>query len=198
MMKLNYTIIVFIFFMTFSLTAKEIKKAKKFELKKIGDQAIPSSYPTNSGNEKFPLIKKFDAELEKMSSTIEFEAGTDPKITFRLINLSFKKLKIREWMMKESDNIILYYTPKLKNSSKPPALDKWLILKPEIGEKSKRMPLELKHRNTVLISKNLSFIKKLNNKQNSDFYIMAQLNLKSFPLKSRVLQIRVTPSFRKP
>lgn len=184
--------------MTFSLTAKDIKRAKKFELKKISDQSIPSSYPTNSGNEKFPVIRKFDAELEKVSTTIEFEAGSDPKITFRLINLSFKKLKIREWMMKESYNIILYYTPKLKNMSKPPALDKWLVFKPEIGEKPKRMPLELKHRNSVLISTNLSFIKKLNNKKNSDFYIMAKLNLKSFPLKSRVLQIRVNPSFIKP
>jgi hypothetical protein len=198
MIKLNYVIIVFMFFMTFSLTAKDIKRAKKFELKKIGDQQIPSSYPANSGNEKFSVIKNFDAELEKVSSTIEFDAGSDPEITFRLINLSFKKLKIREWMMKESDNIILYYTPKLKNMSKPPALDKWMILKPEISKKTKRMPLELKHRNSVLISTHLSFIKNLNNKKNSDFYIMAKLNLKSLPLKSRVLQIRVNPSFRKP
>ena len=166
--------------------------AEKFELKKIEPSNFDKVFPDPPPDLKFPKIKDFDVILEKISPQIEFKAGTAPEITFRMMNLGLKKLVIREWMMKEENNLILYYTP-ITDEEEVPTFDKWHELKPETGENPKRMPLDLKHRNSVLITTRLPFVKNMKIITPQDFLIIGKLNLSSLPVRSRMIKIRINP-----
>ena len=155
-------------------------------------QAFDKTYPAPPKKIKFPKIKKYKAVLERVSPNIVFKAGTAPELTFRLRNISSKKLIIREWMMKETNNIKIYYTPWAIGMKKPPK-DQWKIISPEIGENPKRMTLALASRNSVLLKTNLAFIKDIKIKTPQDFLIFAKLNLSSLPIRSKLIQIRITP-----
>lgn len=167
------------------------KHAQQFELKKIKPANFDKVFKTPK-NLKFPKIKNIDVLLEKISSQIEFKADTDPEITFRLMNLSLKKIVIYEWMMKEENNIIIYYTP-IKEGEKIPTFDKWLEIKPDTGKNPKRIPLDLKHRNSVLITTHLPFVKDMKIITPKDFLIIGKLNLSSLPVRSRMMKIRINP-----
>ena len=57
-------------------------------------EKFDKTFPDPPKNLKYPKIKKFDATLELISSQVEFKAGTDPEVTFRLINLGLKKMRV--------------------------------------------------------------------------------------------------------
>ena len=170
------------------------KRASKFVLKPIEEQLFEHTFPDPPKNMKFPLIKfdKKEVLLEKMSSKVEFKAGTEPKVIYRLINLSLKRLIVYEWYMKEEYNIVIYYTPWEKGMKLPPFKD-WKKIAPKIGDKPRRMTLDLHHRNSTLINTKFSFIKDLKLYTTKDFLVFAKLNLMSLPIKSRIIKIRVIP-----
>ena len=170
------------------------KRASKFVLKPIEEQLFEHTFPDPPKNLKFPLIKfdKKEVLLEKMTPKVEFKAGTEPKITYRLQNLSLKRLIVYEWYMKEENNIEIYYTPWEEGMKLPPFKD-WKKISPEIGEKPRRMTLDLRHRNSTFINAKLSFIKDLKLYTIKDYLVFAKLNLMSLPVKSRIIKIRVIP-----
>lgn len=177
---------------TFAEDKTPPKHANKFELKKIEPTNFDKIFPDPPPDLKFPKIKKFDVVLEKISSQIEFKKGSNPELTFRMMNLSFKKLVLPEWFMKEANNIILYYTP-FEDGEKVPTFDKWKEIKPKLEKSPKRMPLVLKHRNSVLISTHLEFVKEMKIITPQDFLIIGKLNLSSLPVRSRMFKIRINP-----
>jgi len=155
-------------------------------------QAFENTFKNTPKNIIFPKIKKHRAILECVSSKIEFKAGTTPALTFRLKNLSSKRLIILEWMMKESHNIKIYYTPWVIGMKKP-TKDQWKVIAPEIGDSPKRMTLDLATRNSVLLKTNLDFVKDIKIKSPQDFLIYAELNLSSIRIRSKMMQIRINP-----
>lgn len=173
---------------------KKPKRASKFVLKPIEEQLFEHTFPDPPKDMKFPLIKfnKKDVLLEKMSSQVEFKAGTEPKITYRLQNLSLKRLVVYEWFMKEENNIEIYYTPWEKGMKLPPFKD-WKKISPKICDKPRRMTLDLHHRNSTFINVKYSFIKDLKIYTIKDYLVFAKLNLMSLPIKSRIIKIRVIP-----
>lgn len=196
-MKSFYSKLTILWLMIFALTTlaqekPEVKKAEKFELPKIEGNKFDKVFPGPPKTIKFPRIKKFDALLELISSKVEFKAGSEPEVTYRLMNLDLKKLVVREWMMIEPNNIIIYYTP-WEKGAKIPTFDKWKALKPDIGETPKRMTLDLKHRNSVLITTGLPFVKDMKIRTPQNFLIIGKLNLSSLPIRSRMVRIRVNP-----
>lgn len=189
------TVVCLLLIFPLSIIAQErraLKKAEKFELPKIEGAKFDKVFPGPPKNYKYPRIKRFDAVLELISSQVEFKAGTDPEVTFRLMNLDLKKLVIREWFMVESNNIIIYYTP-WERGEKVPTFDKWKELKPDVGKDPKRIPLDLKHRNSVLINTSLRFVKDMKIRTPHGFLIIAKLNLSSIPIRSLMIPIRVNP-----
>ena len=173
---------------------KTHKRASKFVLKPIEEQLFEHSFPDPPKNMKFPLIKfdKKDTVLEKMSSQVEFKAGTEPSVTYRLINLSLKRLIVYEWYMNEANNITIYYTP-WEEGMKLPPFKEWKKISQKVGDKPRRMTLDLHHRNSTLVNVKYSFIKNLKLYTSKDFLVFAKLNLMSLPVKSRIVKIRVIP-----
>jgi hypothetical protein len=173
---------------------KSLKKASKFVLKPIEEQLFEHSFPDPPKNLKFPLIKfnKNDILLEKMTPEVEFKAGTTPEITYRLINLSLKRIIVYEWYMKETNNITIYYTPWEDGMKLPPFKD-WKKIAPKIGKKPRRMTLDIRHRNSTLINVPFSFFKNLKLYTTKEFLVFAKLNLTSLPVKSRITKIRIIP-----
>jgi len=169
-------------------------RASKFVLKPIEEQVFEHTFPPPPPNMKFPLVKykKDDLILEKMTSQVEFKAGTDPVITYRLVNLGLKRIIVYEWFMKEADNISLYYIP-WEEGMKIPPFKEWKEIKPDVGEKPRRMTLDLHPRNSTLIDVKFSFIKDLKIYTMKDFLVFARMNLMSLPVKSRITRIRVVP-----
>jgi len=170
------------------------KRATKFVLKPIEEQVFEHTFPAPPPNMKFPLVKynKDDVVLEKMTSQVEFKAGTEPKITYRLANLGLKRIIVYEWFMKESDNISIYYTPWVDGMKIPP-FKEWTEVKPKTGEKPRRMTLDLHPRNSTLIDIEYSFVKDLKIYTIKDFLVFARMNLMSLPIKSRITKIRIMP-----
>jgi hypothetical protein len=140
----------------------------------------------------FKKVENVNVELELVSHLREFKAGKPVKLTFRLRNYSLKPLVVYEWMMKESDNLRLYYVPWKANMRKPPKKD-WIPLIPNFEKNIKRVTLELAHRNFVLIDKKLPFIKDMETKAPQIFVVYAELNLTSISAKSRLIKITVKP-----
>jgi hypothetical protein len=169
-------------------------RASKFVLKPIEEQVFEHTFPDPPPNMKFPLVKykKGDIVLEKMTPEVEFKAGTEPKITYRLANLGLKRIVVYEWFMKEADNICLYYIP-WEDGMKIPPFKEWKEIKPDVGEKPRRMTLDLHPRNSTLIDVKFSFIKDLKIYTVKDFLVFARMNLMSLPVKSRITRIRVVP-----
>jgi hypothetical protein len=154
--------------------------------------AFDKTYPEPSIKLKYKKIAKYKAILECVSPKVEFKAGSVPQITFRLKNLSSKRLLITEWMMKESNNIKIYYTP-WHPGMKIPVKDQWKVISPKIGENPKRMTLDLAHRNSVLLNTNLDFVKDLKIITPQYFMIYGKLNLSSISKRSRFLKIKINP-----
>ena len=158
------------------LSAGTISKKKADEFKKL----------------YFPKIKKYSVRVECVSYEREFTAGTSPKMTFRLKNLSTKPLLVYEWFMRENLNLKIYYTPWTEHMRKPKKED-WLVIAPEIPPKAKRMPLQLDPGNSVYIDKLLTFISKLKLTEPSEFIVYAELNLTSIKKRSAYIKIKVIP-----
>lgn len=146
--------------------------------------------------------KKFHIELECVSSLREFKAGKPVKMTFRMRNYEFKTVFIKGWMVKEINNISLYYIPWQEKMKKPPE-NQWFSIKPELKAKPESMTLELSPRNSVLLDVELPFIKDLKPSEPKHFVIYAQIKVDyiiknqikvdTFLLQSKYIKIIVKP-----
>jgi hypothetical protein len=144
------------------------------------------------GSIKFPEIKNARLSLEIVSSKLEFSPGRDGEITFRLKNKG-KKIKIYEWMMKDSDNVKIYYRPYLASLKKFEPKD-WTLLEPDI-QNARHSCLELNTNNSAFVDKKLPFIKTISAssipKGGVKYYVLGELNLKSVFARSRPVVITI-------
>lgn len=149
---------------------------------------------------KFPKLEGYEASLKCVTTKPEdmtFRPGAPAKLTFGLKNEGANPIITYEWMMKESDNLRIYYTP-WKEGMKTPEKNSsdWILEKPEIKGNPRRMPLELHPKNTVLLEKEIQFVKDIKPgfKEKKYFLIYAELNLDSFSAFSKPVQIAVEPA----
>lgn len=144
----------------------------------------------------YPKIKNYEVNLKCMTFDRAFEPGKPAKLTFGLRNEGGSSVMIYEWMMKESDDLRLYYVP-FKEGMKTPARNskEWLAELPEIKGNPRRMPLELAPKNTVLIEKELNFTASVapGTKEPKYFLVYAELNLESISAFSEPVKIVVEP-----
>ena len=140
----------------------------------------------------YPKIKGYSISLTPVTPRREFYAGEEVNIIFQLRNTGTKKLVIYEWRAKENENVRIYYTPYKKNIKRLPKRQ-WLSIKPETW--GPHATLVLNPRNAVLVSKKLPFIKNISSaslpKTGRNFYLFAELNLKSISARSEVMLITV-------
>jgi len=143
---------------------------------------------------KFPVIKKYLAELDCISPKRVFYDDEEIKLTFRLTNLSHERLVIYEWMRKQEDNIFIYYYSCHNDSTLPSSINEWEVIKPDLPEYPQRQTLELANKNSVLIDKKfkISDFKLTENNTNHNFVaIIAALNLNSIKIRSRPIKIEI-------
>ncbi|HOK05551.1 MAG TPA: hypothetical protein P5270_08500 [Victivallales bacterium] len=144
---------------------------------------------------KFPVIKKYLAELDCVSPKRVFYNDEEIKLTFRLTNLSHERLVIYEWMKKQEDNIFIYYYTCPDDSPLPSSIKEWKVIKPDLQKYPPRQTLELANRNSVLIDKTFKisdFGLEAKNDFNHQFVaIIAALNLSSINLLSNPIKIEI-------
>lgn len=140
----------------------------------------------------FPKIKDARLFLEVVSFKKEFLPGEDGKITFRLKNKG-GKIKIYEWMMKDADNIKIYYRPYVAALKQFDPKD-WKLIEPDI-QNARHSCLELNTNNSVFIDKKLTFIKTIAKSSipasGAKYYVLGELNLKSVSARSRPIVVTV-------
>lgn len=143
---------------------------------------------------KFPPIKNYSAELDCVSPKRTFYNDEAIKLTFRLTNLNKEKLIIYEWMRKQEDNILIRFT-KFTEDTTLPQISDWHLLKPEISDYPPRQTLELFYQNSVLIDKTFTAEELNPDKNHLDIpfkiALVAELNLNSLKLQSRVIVIEI-------
>lgn len=139
----------------------------------------------------FAPITDHDLWLLPISERLTFFAGEEVPIDFKLINKGERQVKIDEWLQDQDANIEVYYCPwqEQQPEFKP---EEWTCFQSKKPDSLVRFPLELNPGNSVLVSCNLTFIKKMTPPATPQkFYIIARLTLKSLPLVSEVLVITV-------
>jgi hypothetical protein len=140
----------------------------------------------------FPKIKDARLDLEIVSYKKDFSPGSEGKITFRLKNKG-SKVKIYEWMMKDSDNVKIYYRSFVPGLEKFDPKD-WTLIEPDIQE-PRYSCLELNANNSAFVDKKLPFIKNISASslpaEGKKYYVLGELNLKSVSARSRPIVITV-------
>ena len=161
-----------------------------------GGGSVNSGYKAQnpSAMKKFPPIKNYNVSLYCLTKDLEFHPGEDVKLTFGMRNIGKTSFLVYEWMMNESDNLLLSYCPSDENSEIK-ANATWKKEVSMIKQPTKRMPLELAPGNTVLMDKTLGFVKDLpENISSTEYYLISvELNLETMSAKSAPVMIKISP-----
>lgn len=140
----------------------------------------------------YKKLKDYYLVLYPVGNNIPVNLDKKETLKLRLSNFASKKVRIDEWYMKTSDNIILYYRPFNLRVKKFIAKN-WTKVNPEIKNKALRFELVLMPKNSVIIIKQLDFLKdiKLKKGETRKFLMLAELNLKSVRVRSSMFSIEV-------
>ncbi|MDD3127559.1 MAG: hypothetical protein PHT27_08085 [Candidatus Izemoplasmatales bacterium] len=158
----------------------------------------PRGFKLDTGSsykEVLHKLKNYSLSLELVSKKRSFKAGEEAVVTFKLTNTGKKEVIIYEWMMKEEDNIGLYYMP---SSQQVKSFDEkaWNGEVPEIVAKPKRSVLTLNPHNAAFIDKKLKFIKNMTPGsipgQEEKYMIVGKLNLATVSAASPIAIITVS------
>jgi len=116
----------------------------------------------------------------------------DATVKLRLRNFANKKIRIDEWYMKTPNNIVLYYRPFNLRVKKFIAKN-WTKVSPKVEAKALRFELVLMPKNSVLITRELDFLKDITLKkgETKKFLMLAELNLHSVKVRSSMFSIEV-------
>jgi hypothetical protein len=164
-------------------TVVEDKNAKKMK-GNFRDNALPKKH--------YKKLENYRLILYPVGNMSVITLDDKATVKLRLRNLDNKKVRINEWYIKTENNIILYYRPFDWNVKKFVAKN-WEKVTPSIKDKGLRFELELMPKNSVLIAKNLDFLKDINLKKGEKkrFLMVAELNLNSIKLRSSMFSVEV-------
>ncbi|MCF6174949.1 MAG: hypothetical protein L3J71_04230 [Victivallaceae bacterium] len=142
----------------------------------------------------YAKLRNYRLKLELLTARRRFYAGEDVKITYRLINLGKKSLRLNEWYMNEPDNLRLYYMPyKQQLTSFNPK--KWILVDPDYKQPPSRFELVMRPKNSVLIDKQLPFVKAAGEDnptvKRGRYYLIAELTLNSVDVRSKPVIISI-------
>lgn len=158
---------------------------------KVVERAID---PKDSSKVKFPVLKDYKLNFEVVSPERDFYAEEKIVCSLKLENKDSKKIVIYEWMMKEGDNIMLYYKP-YDGKYEQFVEKEWKCLKPQVKENPRRSALQLNPNNSVFVEKELDLSKEVTQtelaKGGKKFYLIAVLNLNSLNMRTQPVVIKV-------
>ena len=148
------------------------------------DNALPKK--------EYKKLKNYRLTLYPVGKTSGLILDKDANVKLRLRNNGNKKVRIDEWYIKTEDNVILYYR-EFDLDVKNFVAKEWTKISPVIKDKGLRFELVLMPRNSVLITKNLDFLGKLNLKpgEKKRFLVLAELNLHSVRVRSSMFSVEV-------
>jgi hypothetical protein len=140
----------------------------------------------------YKKLKNYYLVLYPVGNNKTITLDKDANVKLSLRNFARKEIRIDEWYMQNPDNIVLYYRPfSLRVKKFVPK--HWTKISPEIKGKGLRFELVLMPKNSVLITKNLDFLKdiKLKKGETRKFLMLAELNLTSIKVRSSMFSIEV-------
>jgi hypothetical protein len=105
----------------------------------------------------FRPLKDYKLKLEPVSPERTFFRGGRPVMRFRLTNEGVEPLVVYEWKMDGPENIRIYYRRWEKRIKK--FVESEWSKQPEKKSEFRRSPLTLNKNNSVLIDKELSFVR---------------------------------------
>ena len=156
--------------------------------KKMRGNFRDNSLPKRS----YKKIKDYYLVLYPVGNKLVINLNKKETLKLRLSNFASKKVRIDEWLMKTPDNVILYYRPFNLRVKKFIAKN-WTKVSPEIKGTGRRFQLVLMPKNSVIIAKQLDFLKDINLKKGKTkkFLVVAELNLKSVKVRSSMFSIEI-------
>lgn len=158
----------------------------------------PASYSPEAWKYRKPLKKSFkpvdgsQLQLIPLNDGMICRAGEMVEVTFRLVNRGKRPVQVFEWMMNTNDNLKVYY--RLRKDDLTATFDPslWQCELPVTEEIPLRFELVLNPGNAVLISRKLTFVKKLEKPVSPQQYqLIGATNLTSLDVKSSVFTITV-------
>ena len=131
------------------------------------------------------------------AGSLVMEAGKPGELTLALRNQGQDKVYIPEWRINEPDNVKLYCQPRPPQMEAPDE-DLWIEMDDPVRTPEYRYRLELYPRNQVLVKRTLEFVENLVLRPGTErrYFVKAELNLTSLPLKTEVFEISVIPPQR--
>ena len=140
----------------------------------------------------YKKLKDYYLVLYPVGNNESITLGKNATVKLRLRNFAGKKIRIDEWYMKTSDNVVLYYRP-FDLRVKKFIAENWTKVSPKIENNALRFELVLMPKNSVLVTKKLDFLKdiKLKKGETKKFLMLAELNLHSVKVRSSMFSIEV-------
>jgi len=141
---------------------------------------------------EYKKLKDYYLVLYPVGNTKTIILDKGASISLCLKNFARKQIRIDEWYMKTSHNVILYYHPfDLRVKKFVP--EKWTKVSPDIKKEKLRFELILMPKTSVLVTRKLDFLKdlKLKKGESRKFLMLAELNLKSVDVRSSMFSIEV-------
>ncbi len=131
------------------------------------------------------------------AGSLVMEAGSPGELTLALRNQGLDKVYIPEWRINEPDNVKLYIQPRPPQMEAPDE-EMWIEMDDPVRTPEYRYRLELYPRNQVLVKRSLEFVENLVLRPGTErrYFVKAELNLTSLPLKTEVFEISVIPPQR--
>ena len=139
----------------------------------------------------YKKLKKYYLVLYPVGNNLPIDLDKKETLKLRLSNFANKKIRIDEWYMKTPDNIVLYYRP-FNLKVKKFIAKNWTKVSPDTKNTALRFELVLMPKNSVIITKQLDFLKdKLKKSESKKFLMLAELNLKSVTVRSSMFSVEI-------
>ena len=136
---------------------------------------------------EYPKIKDYRVKLQLVTTRRSFNPGHRTILTYKFKNIGKKPLRIDEWFMNDPDNIKIYYHPWKKGLNRLKRAE-CKVMNPILKKPVRRFELVLNPGNSVLIRKELSFVKDMppgKQPEHKKYFVIATLNLKSIRSSSK-------------
>jgi hypothetical protein len=149
-------------------------------------------YDKSAPLKSYKKLKNYSLYLYPVNNNQAITLDENAEIKLRLRNVGTKKVKIDEWYLNITNNLILYYRPfDLEVKHFDP--ETWTKVAPKTEANARRFELELMPKNSVLLAKKLDFLEDLQLKEGEtkSFLVVAVLNLHSVNVRSNMFSIKV-------
>ncbi len=128
------------------------------------------------------------------SGSLVMTAGSPGTLVLALHNRGTQSVRIPEWRINEPDNVKIYCQPR-PNGVDAPDENMWMEMNDPVKTPEYRYRLDLHPRNQVLVKRTLGFVENLVLRPGTErrYFVKAELNLTSLPLRTGVFEISIIP-----